>query len=316
MALLWTSSAMANDDAAACFNERRYDACFREGKRRYGEEAYHEAYRAYLQGWRLQRNYEVAGNLGNVELKLGKFEGAYVHLKYSLERLPRDKKTPELVRRIEDMIREALTHVGARKLDVEPRDARVHIDGRAVELDPELWLAFAPGSYALRVEREGHQTVEKKLDVRAGEEVIVELSLSPKGAGKEAADGDDGMSPTRLGIGLTGVGLGVAAGVASIALGVMSMGKGNDADELRATIVADPTAPRDNPCGSGSVAIAACTELGEAADDEVTLRNTAIGLGVAAGVVLVGSILYLTIPIDDGAELRASGSGVSVRGSF
>src|SRR5271168_2244413 len=46
------------------------------------------AYNAYRAAWALQKSYDIAGNLGNVELKLGKYRDAAEHLAFSLENFP------------------------------------------------------------------------------------------------------------------------------------------------------------------------------------------------------------------------------------
>src|SRR5271156_5274778 len=46
------------------------------------------AYNAYRAAWALQKSYDIAGNLGNVELKLGKYRDAAERLAFSLENFP------------------------------------------------------------------------------------------------------------------------------------------------------------------------------------------------------------------------------------
>lgn len=208
--------------------------------------------------------------------------------------------------------------MGARKLEIEPHDAVVSIDGEATENDPELWLALEPGEHVLRVEREGYGTVERRLDVRAGEEKVVEIALVPSTPGGVLAPPPEPSAPsaTRLGVGLAGVGLGVAGGVLSVVLGIASDGKNDDVEALQTSIAVDPSAPRTNPCGPGSVSLTACTELADAADARDAMRNAAIGVGAASAAVLLGSVLLLVVPVDDDMEVGVSGPSLLLKGTF
>lgn len=313
--LLISVSATA-DDAAGCFERRKYDACFREGKRQYANDAYEAAYRAYLEGWNLQRNYEVAGNLGNVELKLGKYRAAYSHLKYSLERLPPSQRDTEVVERLEGKLQEALERIGARRLEVEPVNAMVSIDGASAPHDPDLWLSFHPGVHTLRVERSGYEPVERQLDVRAGQEIVLEIALTPKAPATSGTEGSPDESKAQFGLGLAGLGIGVAGGIASVVVGVVTLGRDADIDLLRDEIAADPHAPRTNPCGPGTVSLTACSDLASAVNSRNTLRATAMGLGIASAGVLLGSTLLLTLPIHDDVAINATGSSLHLMGHF
>ena len=46
------------------------------------------AYEAYKAAWALQKSYDIAGNLGNVELKLGMHRDAAEHLAFALDDFP------------------------------------------------------------------------------------------------------------------------------------------------------------------------------------------------------------------------------------
>src|SRR5690606_24696766 len=106
---------------------RAYDACFREGKRRYAADDFTGAREAYLEGWKLQRNFEVAGNLGNVELELGDHAAAYVHLKFSLERLAPSQRGTAVEAKLEAKLESALDYVGGRRITVDPAGAKLTI---------------------------------------------------------------------------------------------------------------------------------------------------------------------------------------------
>lgn len=61
---------------------------FSRGKALFAEGKYPEAHEAYRKAWQRSPSYDVAGNLGNVEIKLGRWADAVEHLTYAREHLP------------------------------------------------------------------------------------------------------------------------------------------------------------------------------------------------------------------------------------
>ena len=292
------------DDRADCFERRQYDACFREGKRLFADDAFDEAHRAYLEGWRLQRNYEVAGNLGNVALKLGRYAEAYTYLRYSLDNLPPSQRKSEVRDRLREKIDEALAHVGARKLVIAPADAKVTLDGEAVAADPDLWIAIEPGEHPLRVEREGYEASEKLLDVRAGDEQVVEITLARAPGAPAAVEphDDEEISAARLGVGVTGIVLGAGGVVAAVVLGFTATDRAQTVDELgEAALAIDPSG---NACGAGSPALQGnlCSQLESFHREEIQFRNAAIVSGAVGLALVTAGVIALTFDGGGGAD--------------
>ena len=79
LGLLFASPALADANESAGENARA-DEYFRQGKAFVKEDRWEEARRAYLAGYKIKRGYDIAGNLGNVELELGLARDAAEHL--------------------------------------------------------------------------------------------------------------------------------------------------------------------------------------------------------------------------------------------
>lgn len=288
-------------DHSACFGKRQYDACFREGKARYGADAYEEAYAAYLEGWKLKPNYEVAGNLGNVELKLQKYDAAYTHLKYSIENLPPSQRGGEVESRLREKLAEALQHVGGRRFDTDPSGSEVTIDGERVDNGPlDLWIGIEPGERKLVVSKPGYATVERTLDIRAGSEEATSVVLVPA-----AEQGPDGPAPTtaegpELNLPLVVIGSVVAVGAigAGIGLHVAAAGKASDRQDITNSLT-DPGACSGNP--SGELA-ARCQQISELADQENTFSGAGTGLLIGGAVVGAAIGVYAIVVLTSGPD--------------
>src|SRR5262249_51645938 len=79
------TSAEASPEAQAKSRE-----LFRKGFKAYSQGKKQEAFEAFLGAWQLQKSFDVAGNLANVELELEppKFRDAAEHAAFALGHLP------------------------------------------------------------------------------------------------------------------------------------------------------------------------------------------------------------------------------------
>ena len=317
------ATAQESADHQACYEGAQHDACFREGKRHYGSESYDEAYKAYLRGFELKPNFQAAGNLGNVELKLGLYEAAFAHLKYSQDNLPPTDRGTEIENRLQEKIDEALQHVGGRKFVVDPATATTEIDGVVLNLGVSPWIGLKPGPHTVRITAAGYQPVDQTIQVRAGAEEVMRYTLSPISgvpAPPVTEPGDGSISSTRLAVGITGVGLGIVGLAAALILGVTAGDRDDSVEELQARAIAD--GGETNPCGAGSPILSTntCSQLREFLDERETFKGAAIGAGIAGGLLVIGGILTLALPGDEDTEVGVHASfstaGVSLGGRF
>jgi len=76
--------APASTPAAATSAAQQADELFLKGKALLKEGKKQEALAAYREAWKLRKSYDVAGNLGSLEIDLGLFRDAAEHLSYAL----------------------------------------------------------------------------------------------------------------------------------------------------------------------------------------------------------------------------------------
>ncbi len=92
------------------------------------------AYELMQQVHAQKQTYDVLGNLGLAELKLGKMRDAAEHLGHSLAIFPVVGK-PEAKKMTEDLFAKAVANVGTIRLKVSPTQARVKVGDRAYGAD-------------------------------------------------------------------------------------------------------------------------------------------------------------------------------------
>jgi tetratricopeptide (TPR) repeat protein len=128
-----------------------------------------------LRSWEIQRHFQTAANLGEMELKLGRHREAAGHLAYFVKEAP--ASVPEVDRaRGQTMLDQARASLGTLRLVVIPRDAEVYVDGQKVEHASMNGLVLVePGRRRVEARRSGYLPVAETREVAAGS--IVEVSM-------------------------------------------------------------------------------------------------------------------------------------------
>lgn len=322
------------------------EALFRRGKAVYSAGKLLEAYEVYKAAWSLRKTYEIAGNLGNVALELGKAREAAEYLAYSRSMFPANG-SPEKLARLEAALVEARRQVATVRVEVRRQgeasegaagEAEVLGDGQLAGRAPlgqELFLD--PGYYTLKARLAGYADGERSIHVEKGSVETVILTLEAisipegrRGARNERAPPKVAGAPSpewRLpvivaGLGVAAAGLGVGIGAA-----VHSGARRADVNEAWVGLY---DAAGDSACyGGGGALRASCDELLAAESDARTFRTLSIVGFIAGGAGAVTSIalLFLTgASSPSGAQGQsavafslgfAPSAGVaSVRGSF
>src|SRR6185503_10534547 len=115
-----------------------------------------DAYRAYKAGYDLKKGYDLAGNLGNVELALGRPRDAAEHLSFCLKNFPATGTAKQL-EFIRSRLAEARQKVGALSIQVSEGGAEVLVDGRSIGRSPLADEVFVdPGSRRIEARLNGH----------------------------------------------------------------------------------------------------------------------------------------------------------------
>lgn len=290
--MAWAQGSGAGSAEAAMTDEARklYD----QG-RKAKEKGDHATCVAKLRAaWALVQHRQVAGLLGECELRTGAKREATEHLAYFLDQA--GDAPPEAVAAVRALYDEARAEVAVVTVKASVDGADRKVDGRP--LAPEERRVFlAPGEHVFAASKPGAGAGEKKIFVSGGQEreVVVELAADaaapapgptpepyrpPAAPPEETRDGPS-LVPGLVvgGVGLVGVGVGVG-------LLVAAGGAGSDAETKAAGIkgeggLCDPITPGfEQPCGS----------FQDSLDQEATLRTGAAIALIGGGVLLAGGV--------------------------
>ncbi|WP_437277072.1 hypothetical protein WME90_38390 [Sorangium sp. So ce375] len=226
---------------------------YREGNRFYDEARFAEAEARYQAAWDLQQSFDVAGNLGNVELEVNQPREAAEHLLYALNTFPLGEKA-EKKSFLQKRLAVAKSQVGALRISVNVDDAEVLIDGKLVGRSPlDAQVFVDPGKRTIEARRAGARTSTSLLVARGSDQSIA-LSL------------DSGPNiPLVVAGGAVGL-LGLASGVT---FAILSTAKGESA--------------ATEPFGA---------RRADLRDAQTTLANVSFWSFLGGGVVLAGTALY------------------------
>jgi hypothetical protein len=227
---------------------------------------------------------------------------------------PASLYSPDIVAAYEEVRRDL---VGRIRVVSEPAGAQVSLAGRPLGRTP-LESAVPAGEYMIGAKLEGHAPVERVVQVRAGEETEITLSLrgvaepepdetpeepEPEEAPTQVSTGGGGMSGKTIGI-LAGVGGGAA-------VAALAAGGGGDSE----TPSPNPTTPTPPPTASRATISASIApnpinaqatgnaEYPWSVEFEVNVRETA-GLG--------GNVDFINVTLRNpatGGETRALNYG-------
>ncbi|WP_437709310.1 PEGA domain-containing protein [Sorangium sp. So ce448] len=307
---------------------------FQQGLTAADEGRWADAEVAYLKAWAIAKTYDIAANLGVVELKLGKPRLAATHLAFSLRAAPPSTKAPNLARTTQ-LIEQAAKQLGVLRVRVNVAQATVLIDGKPllIEETPEE-IFVDPGTHRVTARRDGYADAEQVVTVAAGTAQNLTLALVERKAAPPAESAMRTPAPTRpiapadagwtpepkrswvpvIALGAAsavGLGLGVGFTVASNGVHVDAQAQ---SDAIRAAGGRCIKAP--------SASIGPCAELEHTVSHGETLGDVARVTYIASGVLALGAITYALWPRDaatslsvrPSAEVRSGGGIVGVRG--
>jgi hypothetical protein len=201
-----------------------------EGQKAGAKKRWGEAYANFLAAWSLKRHYQVAGNLGWVEVELGRHREAAEHLAYYLREAPKEKVKER--QSVEVLLAEARKHVGALVVNVEPAGAEVFVDGVSVGKAPLVGEVFVdPGQRTITARAEEYSAARQVIEAVKGTSQSVTLSLvvpqaattsgSTNRSAGEAAAGDVAAGG---GARTAGDGAGTTAGASGASKGLIIAG--------------------------------------------------------------------------------------------
>lgn len=281
-----TTDIKSNDQA---------DVLFHKGKASFDAGKVDEAYALYQSAWAIKQTHDIAGNLAQAELKLGKTRDAAEHLAFALAHFPPSLQSDRRdgLKKVLDGLRQQL---GVLHIKLSVTEAKVTMDGRVLGAAQPLDEVFVGvGSHTVVAELPGYTTATTTVQATAGSSQDVNLVLvkpapvpegePPKKTREDPKPPVASAGPSPLLILASGV-LGVAGVAAGIGLTAAANGKSTDADALGAKL------PGSACAGTPAAAFAAdCTALSSTLGEQSTRRNAAFvsfAAGGAFALVAVG----------------------------
>ncbi len=270
---------------------------FRKGLAAYNDGQIEEARKLFLQAWAIRPSADVAMELAQSEMALGKYADAAEHLDYALHNF-----TPSINEKMRNVARQAyadvVKHVGKLNIAVNQDDAEVIVNGRVVGKSPLNGPVYADiGQCSVEAKAAGasaSQTVyvnaEKEFPVRLVLQVApkVEPATAPPPVEQQVVQNPPkvferpptesrSIVPVIVGGAVFAVGI---AGVVGFKLAEIS--NDNKADELGRVV-------GTNGCGRGSLYPNECSVIADAAKTHD--RDTKYQV---AGLVLAGTAAAVT----------------------
>lgn len=304
------TSPQSDDERAMDLFRKGIDA-HKQGQLAEAEGFYHKAFD-------LKKSYDIAGNLGDVELKLGRVRDAAEHLSFTIKNFPLTGR-PELRERMQNALKEAKAQVGSVRVSVSVDRADIFIDGVKVGASPLQDEIFVdPGPHKFEAKLKEHKPAAQEIQATKGVALEVKLTLIPE---------IPPPPPKRSKV--PAVVLGVVAGVgAGVGIGTFlaSNSKLKKAEDLTNTIRNE-----HGTCAEGAASPhASCGELSSTKSSVNTLDAVAISGASVAGLALVGMIVYLALPnptapgrpattglrVNVAPTASSDGGGLLVTGSF
>jgi hypothetical protein len=276
---------------------------FQQGNQAFREQRWLDAEAAYRLSWARQRAYDVAGNLGEVELRLGKHREAAFLLHFSVTHAP--PGTPlDRLSRTRRYLAEAQRRVARISARPSLPGARVLLDGRPLDGDELQGPVFVePGPHMLEAQREGYGSSHHLIEAAPGSQHDVRLDLAPLPPSSPRSDA--GPLPGWIVGGSMLAASGLATGIVfTVAANASSKAAERDRQLAGHVLCLGATDPR----------CAMANRAQEARERSTQLAVTGYAL---AGGALVGTLAYALWPRGGATDhVAILPGGLLIRGSF
>lgn len=286
------------------------DQLFQQGNAALEAGKFDDALRSFEAVWKTRKTHDVAANLAQAEIQLGKHRDAAEHLAFALRSFPVSGK-PSLRKQIEELLATEKTHVAALHVRVSADKADVRVNGKAAGVAPITEELFAePGTVHVEAALDGYETASQSFEMKAGESKDVTMQLQPRAE----------VSGPRKEIVIAG---GAAALVlAGVGAGLLIAGsdKGNASLKVSDAIY---TSGRSCVLGAGNYD-ARCAGVKSESSAADAMNHAGIGLLISGGAVAAATAAYWIFAPRHGAKdsavitpiLSPTSAGAIVRGSF
>ncbi len=280
--------------------------------------------------------YNVACDIGGVELNAGNSAEAAEYLSDCLRLLPEPKTKEDLARKalIESKLKQAKSQAGTIQLVVLENGASISVNGKPKGVSPISDVFVPSGLHGLVIEKKGFQREDLNIPVEKGETktIVVELKPLPPKEPEEAKPKEKPLLPEKkseqqapmvqapkpaakpfqgqrsntliyTGIGISGAGLAVGSALLIAA---------QDWNTKRMDKIRDIRAADGFNCVQGT-RTSTCAAKSDFAQKQIQLTNGAILSFSIAGAVGLSTLAYALIPWK-GFDVALGPSGAMVRG--
>jgi hypothetical protein len=262
---------------------------YEEGLAAYKKERWAEARAALLAAWSLNKHWQIAGNLADCEIQLGRHRDAAEHASYYLRNAPPDRR-----QRAQGLLKKAQAKIGTLTVAVNEPGAEVLIDDVSVGRVPLAEPVFVePGKRMLLARFAGRPDAVQTIDVTPGMANEVTLTLRPPAAPPPPLPPPphtpaevQGRKPNMAIL----VGGAVAAGLAlsaGVVLAAVSSSKAADADDQLAKLRQAGGGP--HPCRR---LVSECKAIDSAWTARDSLADGAVVSFVGAGALAAATVAY------------------------
>lgn len=273
---------------------QRATELYKKGNEFYDKSKWADAETMYRAAFDLKKSFEIAGNLGDVEMIQGKPRDAAEHLAYAIRQFPPTGKPAQRVA-LEKRLQDATNLIGTVNIKVSVLGAEVFLDGVSLGKAPlEHELYVDRGDHVVEAKKEGYEPAKEKLTATPGSKHDLSLTLKQKPKPvpvKKPDEVEDSGSDKSVAL-LVGGGIVTTVALATgIGMTVAANGKSSDADAQRAGM---PVGVCASPIAAAYQA--SCTTLLDTLNDQDSFTNTAIAAYVIAGVAGAATATYALWP--------------------
>jgi hypothetical protein len=264
------------------------------------------AHTAFLEAWKLGEHYQIAANLGSMEIKLGRYRDAAEHLAIYLRKAPQDKVKDRM--RAMAFYEEAKKKVGTVQVTVNVNGAEILVDDKVVALSPILDDIFVdPGPRSIKVRMQGYKPMETAIEASAGSTHQVPVTLAKAGDAAPPVmvpeeppkppppPAEEPFKPARP-IVITGIAVGAVGILGGIIFTAVANGQASDAESRATSLRAESMQTTGNPyaCATGVYAIE-CDKLRDLRSGQDTFGNLAVASFVTGIVAGAGTAVYALV---------------------
>jgi hypothetical protein len=267
----WAAPPTAAQETTAMTDKARQ--LYEEGLVAFKKGKVLDAHASYRAAWSLNKHWQIAANLADTEIELGKYREAAEHAAYYQQHAPADRQD-----KAKALVNRARARVGALTIEVDPPGAEVLVDDVPVGRAPVQEAVFVdPGAHKVTARFAGRADATQMVTLSAGGEQKVALRMVVEAPPPPVVPVE--KRPVWPAV-VTGV---LAAGGLAVGAGLTAAANGKGAS--RATLLARLG---DSGCAHAASAVTAdCSTLMNAANSQTALARGAVaGFTVGGGLAL------------------------------